>query len=218
MSSPPTPRTTLKRLPERGAYDAATIHAVVDAAPICHVALVVDDQPIVIPTLHGRIDDTLYVHGSPASGLLRAMKRGVDICVCATVLDGLVLARSAFHHSVNYRSVMAFGTARLVDGETEKVAALQAISEHVLPGRWNEARAPTRDEVRSVHVLAMSLEEASAKVRVGPPRDEEDDYDLPVWAGVVPLRIVTGEPVPDPRLPSTVDVPASIQTLDGSYH
>jgi uncharacterized protein len=195
-----TDRTTLKRLPARGFYDRDLVHKILDEGFICHVGFVADGKPVVIPTGYGRIDDKLYIHGSQASRMLRTLKTGVAACVTVTLVDGLVLARSAFHHSINYRSVVIFGNATLVDDPEEKSAALLAFSEHVIQGRWKDVREPTEQELKATTVLVLPLEEVSAKVRTGPPIDDEEDYDSPVWAGVVPLRIVAGAPIPDPQL------------------
>jgi nitroimidazol reductase NimA-like FMN-containing flavoprotein (pyridoxamine 5'-phosphate oxidase superfamily) len=184
----PTQHTTVKRHPERGAYDRATIDPILDEALICHLGFVVEGRPFVIPTIHARDGDTLYVHGSPGSRMLRAAKEGVDICVTVTLLDGLVLARSVFNHSVNYRSAIVFGTATLVEGE-EKLTALRALTEQLAPGRWDEARQPTATELKATWILSLPLDEASAKVRTGPEEDEPEDRDLPVWAGVVPVHL-----------------------------
>lgn len=194
-----TPRTTLKRLPKRGTYDRETIHAILDEALICHVGFVVDGAPYVIPTIHWREDHTLYFHGSVASRMLRSLREGVDACVTVTLLDGLVLARSTFHHSMNYRSVVVFGKAREVTDREEKLRALGALVEHVVRGRSAEARAPNESEFRQTLVLALPLDEASAKIRTGGPIDDEEDYTLPVWAGVVPCRLVFGDAIPDER-------------------
>ena len=202
-----TDRTTLKRLPARGHYDHEVVHAILDEGFICHVDFVVDGQPIVIPTGYGRIGDKLYIHGSQASRMLRTLKTGVAACVTVTLVDGLVLARSAFHHSINYRSVVIFGNATLVEDAQEKLAALLAFSEHVIRGRWNDVREPTEQELKATTVLVLPLEEVSAKVRTGPPIDDEADYELPVWAGVIPLQVVAGEAIPDPRLPSEISAP-----------
>ena len=204
-----TERTRVRRLPKRASYDAATIHAILDEALVCHVGFVVDHAPVVIPTIHWRDGDTLYVHGSAASRMLRSLRGGVDACVTVTLLDGLVLARSAFHHSMNYRSVVVFGRAREVSAETEKVRALEALVEHVVRGRSREARAPNEQELRQTLVLALPLDEASAKIRTGGPLDDEEDYALPVWAGVLPLRLVPAEPIPDTGV--TSDVPEYIR-------
>ena len=206
-----TTRTTLKRLPARGFYDRDLVHGILDEGFICHVGFVVDDQPLVIPTGYGRIGDKLYIHGSQASRMLRTLKTGVAACVTVTLVDGLVLARSAFHHSINYRSVVIFGTATLVEDAEEKNAALLAFSEHVIRGRWQDVREPTEQELKATTVLVLPLVEVSAKVRTGPPIDDEEDYELPVWAGVVPLRIMAGAPIPDPRLPNEISVPEYVQ-------
>jgi uncharacterized protein len=196
-SSPRSPRVQVKRLPERAGYERETIHAILDEARICHVGFVSGGQPYVIPTIHARAGDRLYLHGSTASRMLRALAAGTPICVTATILDGLVLARSAFHHSMNYRSVVILGTAEVIERPDEKLEALRAIVEHIVPGRWAQARRPSGSELRQTAVLGLSLVEASAKIRSGPPKDAEDDLDLPVWAGVIPLTLVAGEPVPD---------------------
>ncbi|MFL6275524.1 MAG: pyridoxamine 5'-phosphate oxidase family protein [Blastocatellia bacterium] len=196
----PTERTTLKRLPKRAEYDRDRVYAILDEALVCHVGFIADGQPVVIPTGYGRIADVLYLHGSAASRMLRTLSEGIDVCVMVTLVDGLVLARSAFHHSFNYRSVVVFGRARLVTDREEKLAALRAFTEHVIAGRWNEVREPNDGELKATTVLALPLQEASAKIRTGPPIDDEDDYALPVWAGVLPLRLTTGEPVDDEQL------------------
>jgi uncharacterized protein len=192
-----TGRTKLRRLPKRGAHDRGTIDAILDDALISHIGFVHDGRPAVIPTLHARIGDEVLIHGSAASRMLRALATGVDLCLTATLIDGLVLARSAFHHSVNYRSVVLYGTARIVTEPDEKEAALEAFTERLLPGRWAEVRWPTPKELKATSVLALPIEEGSAKVRSGPPIDDEPDYALDVWAGVVPLSLTRGEPVPD---------------------
>lgn len=196
MTIAATDRTRLRRLPKRGSYDRATIHAILDEALVCHVGFVVDGAPVVIPTIHWREGDTLYVHGSAASRMLRSLREGVDACVTVTLVDGLVLARSAFHHSMNYRSVVVFGRARVVEGD-EKLRALESLVEHVVRGRAREVRAPNEPELRQTMVLALPLEEASAKIRTGGPVDDEEDYALPVWAGVLPLVLTPGAPVAD---------------------
>ena len=200
----PTDRTQVKRLPKRGVYDQAQVHAILDEGFICHVGFVADGQPYVIPTGYARSGDQLYIHGSAASRMLRALGQGAQLCVTVTLVDGLVLARSAFHHSMNYRSVVVLGQARLVTDPAEKTAALEYFTNHVVPGRWDEVRQPTEQELKSTTVLALALDEVSAKVRTGPPIDDEEDYALPVWAGVVPLRIEAGAPAPDARLPESV--------------
>ena len=193
----PTQHTTVKRHPERGAYDRATIDPILDEALICHLGFVFEGRPFVIPTIHARDGDTLYVHGSPASRMLRAAKEGVDICVTVTLLDGLVLARSVYNHSMNYRSVVVLGRAREVTDRDEKLRAMQRVVEHVVPGRWNDARRPSDGEIKGTTILALALDEASAKRRSGPPTDDDADLGLPVWAGVIPLGVEPGDPVPD---------------------
>lgn len=195
----PTPRTTLKRLPKRGHFDRELIHSILDEALIAHVGFVADGAPVVIPTIHWRHEETLYLHGSAASRMLRSLRDGVEACVTVTLLDGLVLARSAFHHSMNYRSVVVFGTARLVDDEGEKRLALDSLVEHVVRGRSAEVRAPNAIEMKQTMVLALPIEEASAKVRTGGPVDDDEDYALPVWAGVVPARLTFADPIRDER-------------------
>jgi len=198
----PTTRTQVMRLPKRGDYSEATIHSILDAGFLCHVGFVVDGQPFVVPTSYGRSGDTLYVHGSAASRMLRTLATGVEVCVTVTLVDGLVLARSAFHHSMNYRSVVLFGTATLLESADEKTAALRAISEQIVPGRWDDVRWPTEQELKATKVLALPISEASAKVRTGPPLDDEEDYALKVWAGILPFRMHPQAPLPDPRLNS----------------
>src|SRR5688572_14702750 len=188
MEFPQTQRTTLKRLPKRAVYDRELVYRILDEGFVCHVSFAVEGQPFVIPTGYARIADQLYIHGSQVSRMLRTLAQGVDVCVAVTLVDGLVLARSAFHHSVNYRSVVIFGRAVMVDDEAAKRAALFAFSEHVIPGRWNEVREPTEQELRATTVLSVPLIEVSAKVRTGPPIDDEEDYALDVWAGVLPDR------------------------------
>jgi nitroimidazol reductase NimA-like FMN-containing flavoprotein (pyridoxamine 5'-phosphate oxidase superfamily) len=207
----PTERTQVKRLPARGAYDSDTVFKILDEAFLCHVGFVVGGQPFVIPTGYARVDEILYIHGSAASRMLRTLSEGVQVCVTVTLVDGLVLARSAFHHSMNYRSVVILGRATLVDEREEKLAALRAFTEHVVPGRWNDVRQPTEPEIKATTVLALPLEEVSAKIRTGPPKDDEEDYSLPIWAGVVPLKHVPEGPIPDPRLEHTIDPPGYAQ-------
>ena len=203
----PSARSAVRRHPERGSYDREAIYAIFDEAVFCHVGFAVDGQPFVIPTIHARVGDTLYLHGSPASRLLRELAGPVDVCVAATILDGLVLARSVYNHSMNYRSAAVFGRARAVDEHAEKLAALEAVSEHVVRGRWADARRPTEKELAGTRVLAVEIEEASAKVRTGPPGDFDEDVPLPIWAGVIPLRLVAGAPVTDEEVPDGVRVP-----------
>lgn len=208
MHFPRSDRTTLKRLPKRGVYDRESVYGILDEGLICHVGFAIDGKPFVIPTGYARDDHRLYIHGSQASRMLRTLAGGIDVCVTVTLLDGLVLARSAFHHSMNYRSVVIFGRATMVEDTAQKTAALFAFSEHVIPGRWAEVREPTRQELAATTVLSLDLVEASAKVRSGPPVDDEEDYALPVWAGVIPLRLAAGEPIKDPRLPEAIQAPS----------
>lgn len=203
----PTTRTQVKRLPKRAAYDRETVFKILDEAFVCHVGFVADGQPFVIPTNFGRSGETIYLHGSAASRMLRTLGEGVPVCVTVTLTDGLVLARSAFHHSVNYRSVVVLGTARLVEDPSEKMEALRLFTEHIMKGRWEEIRWPTEQELKATTVLALPLLEVSAKVRTGGPIDDEEDYSLPVWAGVLPLAVVPALPIADARLPAGTDIP-----------
>jgi len=202
-----TPRTTLKRLPKRGSHEREVIDRILDEGFICHVGFVVDGQPFVIPTGYARVEGNLIVHGSQASRMLRALGQGIDVCVTVTLIDGLVLARSAFHHSMNYRSVMVFGRARVIDDRAEKSQALFALSEHMIPGRWKDVREPSEEELQQTTVLSLPIEEGSAKIRTGPPLDDEEDYTLDVWAGVIPLKVVAETPISDPRLPPNIPIP-----------
>jgi len=194
---PVTDKTRVRRLAQRGSYERQTIDAILDEALICHVGFVVDGAPVVIPTIHWRDGDRLYIHGSAASRMLRSLRDGVDACVTVTLVDGLVLARSAFHHSMNYRSVVVFGRATLVEDREEKIRALDALVEHVVPGRSSEVRGPNESELRQTIVLSLPIEEASAKIRTGGAVDDEEDYALPVWAGVVPLALTPSAPIAD---------------------
>jgi uncharacterized protein len=203
-----TPRTTLKRLPERGEYDREAVYEIIDEGFICHVAFVVEGQPYAIPTAYGRSGDKLYLHGSAASRMMRSLSGGIPVCVTVTLVDGLVLARSAFHHSINYRSVVILGTASKVEEMEEKSAAFNTFMEHVIPGRWAEVRIPTEQELKATTVLALPLIEVSAKVRTGPPKDDEEDLAFPVWAGVLPLRMVAEPPIDDPALPTGIKPPS----------
>ena len=207
----PTNRTTLKRLPQRAFYERRIIYQILDNAFICHVGFIDLGHPVVIPTAYGRRGDMLYLHGSAASRMLRTLKDGIPICLTVTLLDGLVLARSAFHHSMNYRSVVVFGTASVVKNQRQKVSALRVISEHILPGRWADVRKPNTIELRQTLVLCLPLREASAKVRRGPPVDEESDYDLPVWAGEVPFPRLVGKPIADPQLQRGIKLPSYLR-------
>jgi hypothetical protein len=197
---PPTSRTKIRRLPKRGSYDKLAVHAILDEGFICHVGFAVDAQPYVIPTVYARAGDTIYVHGSAVGRTLRTLTQGVPVCITVTLLDGLVLARSAFHHSINYRSVVMIGSAHLVDAKDEKMRALQLITDHVVPGRWDEVRWPNELELKQTSVLALPLAEVSAKIRSGPPVDDDVDYALPIWAGVVPVGTRLGAPKDDGRV------------------
>jgi nitroimidazol reductase NimA-like FMN-containing flavoprotein (pyridoxamine 5'-phosphate oxidase superfamily) len=192
-----TDRTRVRRIPNRGAHDPATINAILDAGFICHVGFVVDGQPYVIPTGYARAGDRLYIHGSAASRMLQALSAGVDVCVTVTHVDGFVLARSAFHHSVNYRSVVVLGRANAVTDPADKMEALRLFTNHVIADRFEETRHPTDQELKGTAVLVLGLEEASAKIRSGPPLDDEADMGVKIWAGVVPIVTAVGEPVPD---------------------
>ena len=203
----PTDRTTLKRLPKRGNFDRDVVYKILDEAFVCHVGFVVDGRPVVIPTAYGRVDDRFYIHGSAASRMLRTIEEGVDVCVTVTLVDGLVLARSAFHHSINYRSVVIFGRASVVEDLKEKFDAMRSFTQHVVPGRWADVREPNDGELKATIVLFVPLVEASAKVRTGPPVDDDEDYETPVWAGEIPLRLVAFAPVADPRLTLGVEPP-----------
>jgi nitroimidazol reductase NimA-like FMN-containing flavoprotein (pyridoxamine 5'-phosphate oxidase superfamily) len=191
---PATPRTQVKRLAKRAVYDEAAIHAILDEAFLCHVGFAVDGQPFVIPTGYGRSGNQLYIHGSAASRMLRTLSGGVDVCVTVTLVDGFVLAKSAFHHSFNYRSVVILGKAHVLDDPAEKMEALRCVTNHIVPGRWEEVRTPNEQELKATLVLALPLAEVSAKIRNGPPVDDEEDLALPIWAGVVPIRTVVETP------------------------
>jgi len=207
----PTARTRVVREPHRGVYDRATAYRILDEGFICHVGFVVDGQPFVIPTGYGRAGDNLYIHGSAASRMLRNLDQGVPVCVTVTLLDGLVLARSIFNQSMNYRSVVVLGTAAPVEDPAEKFEALRLLSEHILPGRWGEVRQPTEKELKATLVMRLPITEFSAKVREGPPIDDEEDYAFPAWAGVIPLTIAAGEPIPDPELEPLREAPIYAQ-------
>ncbi|MEB3268554.1 MAG: pyridoxamine 5'-phosphate oxidase family protein [Leptolyngbya sp.] len=205
---PPTARTQVKRVPQRGNYDRQQVYDILDEGLVCHLGFVASGQPFVIPTAYGRLEDTLYIHGSPASRMLKTLDQGVEVCLTVTLLDGLVLARSAFHHSMNYRSVVLFGTATRVDAPDEKLTALKAFTDHVVPGRWAEVRPPNPQELTGTLVLALPIAEASAKVRTGPPIDAPEDYALPIWAGEIPLRLQAEGPVTDSRCQPNLTVPS----------
>lgn len=195
----PTPRTRVVREPQRAVYDRDAVNRILDEALACHVGFVVDGQPYVIPTSYGRDGDVLYIHGSPASRMLRKLAQGAPVCITVTLVDGLVLARSIFNHSMNYRSVVILGTATLVDDPAEKLTALRALSEHILPHRWDDSRPPNEKELQVTSVLKIPIEEFSAKMRVGPPVDDEEDYSFPAWAGVIPLETGVGAAIADER-------------------
>lgn len=197
MATAPTDRSRVRRAPKRADYDRATIDAILDEALIAHLGFVADGQPYVIPTLHARVGDEVLIHGSAASRMVTLLGTGVPACLTVTLIDGLVLARSAFHHSMNYRSVVVLGHARFVEGPDERERALEAFTEKLLPGRWDEVRPPTRQELKGTRVLALPIDEASAKVRTGPPVDDPTDLTRDVWAGVIPLSLTHGEPIPD---------------------
>jgi len=207
-----TAKTQVKRVPKRGHYDFETVASILDEGLVCHVGFVVDSQPFVIPTAYGRIDDKVYIHGAGASRMLKPLLTEIEVCMTVTLLDGLVLARSAYHHSMNYRSVVLFGTAEQVVDPAEKMIALKAFTEHVMGGRWDDVRSPNKTELAATSVLSLPIGEASAKIRTGPPIDDAADYDLPVWAGVLPLASVPGTPIVDPKLSQGIAVPENVRT------
>ena len=209
-SSAPSKRTVVQRGPQRAEYDRTVIYQILDEAFICHVGFVVDGEPVVIPMSYARMGDRLVIHGSQASRMMRSLEAGVSVCVTVLILDGLVLARSAFDHSMNYRSVVVFGRAYPLNDTSEKREALRRFSEHICPGRWAEVRQPNDNELRTTMVLALALEEASTKIRSGPPVDQKEDYDFPVWAGELPLRLVAGAPVADPQMHFPILTPAYV--------
>lgn len=204
---PTTKRTKLKRLPKRGSFERETINKILDEALICHVGFIADGQPFVIPTIYARDGENLLIHGSSASRMLRNLALGVDVCVTVTLIDGLVLARSAFHHSMNYRSVMIFGKAEIITDEAEKFEALRLFTEHVVPHRWSEVREPNELELKATGVLRLPITEASAKIRTGNPVDDEEDYEINVWAGVLPLKMTAGEPTIDEKSKGEIQLP-----------
>jgi len=212
MTFPKTPRSRLKRMPERGHYDEETLFSVLDAGLICHVGIAPEGQPVVIPTLYGRMGDEIILHGAKASRLLKYVRDGGTVCITVTEVNAMVLARSVFHHSMNYRSAVVFGHGRIVDDPEEKVRALAAVSEQLLPGRWEDARGPNKKELKATTVVAVKIEEASVKIRTGPPGDDDEDYDLDVWAGLLPLKQVRGQPEPDPLLKAGVPLPDYLAT------
>lgn len=205
-----TDRSKIQRRPRLGHHERAIINQILDEALVVHVGFVVDGQPFVIPMGYGRDGDRLYIHGSTASRMLQSLEKGIDICVSATLLDGIVIARSLFHHEMNYRSVVLFGRATLVAGENEKIHALTVLSEQIIPGRWEQARKPTPQEIKGTTVLAFPIEEGSAKIRSGEPHDNAEDYALPIWAGQLPLKLTAGVPVPDSKLSSDIAIPENL--------
>jgi nitroimidazol reductase NimA-like FMN-containing flavoprotein (pyridoxamine 5'-phosphate oxidase superfamily) len=205
-----TERTSITRMPNRGSYDQKTIVRILNEALVCHISYVFENKPFTIPHLYAVKNDKIYIHGSVGSFMLRALKKEIEICFSVTLLDGLVLARSAFHHSVNYRSVILFGKAKMVEEESEKLEALEALTEHVIPGRYAEVRKPSVNELKQTIVLSIPIEEASAKIRAGNPGDEEEDYNLEVWAGVLPLKMVSTTPITDPKLKEGLEVPSYV--------
>jgi uncharacterized protein len=207
----PTGRTRVVREPERAVYDRAMVYRILDEGFICHVGFTMNSQPFVIPTSYGRKEATLYIHGSAASRMLRQMKDGVAVCVTVTLLDGLVLARSVFNHSMNYRSVVILGKATLVEDPEEKLAALRVLSEHIIPSRWDDVRQPNDRELKATSVLRVPIEEFSAKVRTGPPIDDEEDYSFPTWAGVIPLKMEVGAPITDAGLSPAREAPTYVK-------
>jgi nitroimidazol reductase NimA-like FMN-containing flavoprotein (pyridoxamine 5'-phosphate oxidase superfamily) len=209
-SAAPSERVRVRRAPARADYDRATVDAILDEGLVAHLGFAVDGQPYVMPTLHARVGDEVYLHGSTASRMVRSLASGLPACLTVTLIDGLVLARSAFHHSMNYRSAVVLGEARLVTGDDERLAALEAFTERLIPGRWTECRPPSRQELKGTQILALHLDESSAKVRTGGPVDETEDYNLDHWAGVLPLRLVPGELQPDDALRSGIPVPESV--------
>ncbi len=214
----PTDRTQVRRLADRGYYEKDAVYPILDEALVCHVAFVHDDYPVTIPAAHGRIDDNLYLHGSVASRMMRTLKRGVPVSISVALVDGFVLGRSILGHSMNYRSVVLFGTAEPVTDEQEKRAALEAVTAHFLPDRWKHIRPPSTAEWAQTELLRVPLAEGSAKIRTGPPIEEtEEDYSIGAWAGVIPLRIVAGEPIPDPRLDAAIEITQDVQKLIERY-
>jgi nitroimidazol reductase NimA-like FMN-containing flavoprotein (pyridoxamine 5'-phosphate oxidase superfamily) len=210
---PTTEKTRLKRLPKRGRFEREEIYGILDEAFVCHVGFVFDKQPFVIPTGYARIDDCLIIHGSAASRMLRALASEINICVTVTLIDGLVLARSAFHHSMNYRSVVIFGKAKIIEDKDEKMNALRALTEHIVPQRWADVRPPNEKELKATFVLSLPLQEASAKIRAGNPVDDEEDYELDVWAGVIPLQLkAAGGAVADARLKNGIKAPDYVES------
>ena len=205
MATAPSQRSRVRRAPARAAYERETIHAILDEGLVAHLGFQVDGQPYVIPTLYARVGDTVYIHGSSASRMVRTLTQGVPACLTVTLIDGMVLARSAFHHSMNYRSVVVLGEARAVADRDELLVVLQAFTDKLVPGRWDEVRRPSAKELKGTRALSMSLDEASAKLRTGPPVDDDEDYEIDVWAGVIPLGLAAQAPLADPRLRAGIE-------------
>ncbi len=210
---PQTKRNQVRRLAKRGKYDKTSIYQILDEGFLCQLAFVVDEQPFVIPTLYARVDDSIYIHGSQISRMLKTLAEGVRLCLTVTLVDGLVLARSAFHHSMNYRSAIIFGSGILIENDEEKLLALKAISDRLVPHRWEDCRQPNTKELNVTSVIRIEIEEASAKIREGMPIDDQEDYDLPIWAGIVPIHQNFGAPVRDEKLSETIDLPNYLQNL-----
>lgn len=213
-ATPPSGRARVNRAPARADYERETIDAILDEGLIAHIGFVADEQPYVIPTLHARLGDTVYIHGSTASRLIKNLAAGLPACLTVTLLDGLVLARSAFHHSMNYRSVVMLGQARFVTERDELLTVMEAFTNRLVPGRWDEVRGPNAKELKATRALAMNLDEASAKLRTGPPVDDDEDYELDVWAGVIPLELAAGEPDADPRLRDGIEPSGAVTDWD----
>lgn len=209
-----TDRSKIQRRPRLGSHEREIINQILDEALVVHVGFIVNEQPFVIPMAYGREADRLYLHGSNASRMLQTLEKGIDICVTATLLDGIVIARSLFHHEMNYRSVVLFGRAILVEGEEEKMHALKVLSEQIIPGRWEQARKPTLQEVKATTVLVFPIKEGSAKIRSGEPHDNAEDYVLPIWAGQLPLKLTAGVPIPDSKLSPDITLPKNLT----NYH
>lgn len=211
-----TKKTKIKRLPKRGNFDRKVIYKILDEGFVCHVGFSIDNQPFVLPTAYARVDDQLLIHGSAASRMMKSMALEINVCVAVTLVDGLVLARSAFHHSMNYRSVVVFGKAEVIRDEGEKARALQAFTQHIIPHRWSEVCPPNKKELKGTMILSLALDEASAKIRSGDPVDDEEDYAMDVWAGVIPLEVSTKEPIADARLRDGVKIPPHISNYNRS--
>lgn len=208
-----TPRNQVRRIAKRGQYDKDTVYNILDQAFLCHISFVVDEQPFIIPTTYARIEDSIYIHGSHISRMLKHLQTGEKLCLSVTLVDGIVLARSAFHHSMNYRSVVVFGTGKLVESDAEKNVALKAISDNVLPERWEDVREPNAKELNVTSVIKIEIEDASAKIRAGMPIDDDADYTLPIWAGILPINQSFGQPIADEKLPDEIELPNYLKTF-----